>query len=94
MAGDIRVQWPVLAVPLLWALVALRPRRRSGARVDDVGFWDGEPEPDPSEEPEDAGGGAPERRAERPIRDWQPPPPTRETQVLPPLPPREDRRGY
>jgi hypothetical protein len=24
--GDLSVQWPVLAVPLLWALVALRPR--------------------------------------------------------------------
>jgi hypothetical protein len=26
--GEPRMQWPVLAVPLLWALVALRPRRR------------------------------------------------------------------
>ncbi len=26
--GDLSVQWPVLLVPLLWALVALRPRRR------------------------------------------------------------------
>ncbi|TKJ18815.1 hypothetical protein [Blastococcus sp. CCUG 61487] len=26
--GDLSVQWPVLAVPLLWLLVALRPRRR------------------------------------------------------------------
>ncbi|WP_346621804.1 hypothetical protein [Blastococcus montanus] len=25
--GDPSVQWPVLVVPLLWALVALRPRR-------------------------------------------------------------------
>ena len=32
--GEPSVQWPVLAVPLLWALVALRPRRR-GAAVDD-----------------------------------------------------------
>ncbi len=24
--GDLSVQWPVLAVPLIWALVALRPR--------------------------------------------------------------------
>ena len=25
--GDLRVQWPVLLVPVLWALVALRSRR-------------------------------------------------------------------
>jgi hypothetical protein len=24
--GELTVQWPVLVVPLLWALVALRPR--------------------------------------------------------------------
>ena len=27
--GDLSLQWPVLLVPLLWALVALRPRRSS-----------------------------------------------------------------
>ena len=27
--GDLSVQWPVLLVPVLWALVALRPRRPS-----------------------------------------------------------------
>jgi hypothetical protein len=26
--GDLALQWPVLVVPLLWALVALRPRGR------------------------------------------------------------------
>jgi hypothetical protein len=26
--GDVRLQWPVLLVPLVWALVAVRPRRR------------------------------------------------------------------
>jgi hypothetical protein len=26
--GDLSLQWPVLAVPVVWALVALRPRRR------------------------------------------------------------------
>ena len=26
--GDLSLQWPVLVVPLLWALVALRPRKR------------------------------------------------------------------
>ena len=25
--GDLSVQWPVLLFPVLWALVALRPRR-------------------------------------------------------------------
>ncbi len=30
--GDLSVQWPVLLIPLVWALVALRPRgdRRDG----------------------------------------------------------------
>ena len=27
--GNLSLQWPVLIVPILWALVALRPRRRS-----------------------------------------------------------------
>ena len=27
--GDLSVQWPVLLVPVLWALVALRPRGRN-----------------------------------------------------------------
>jgi hypothetical protein len=30
--GDLSLQWPVLLVPLLWALVALRPRRGDRAR--------------------------------------------------------------
>ena len=25
--GDLSLQWPVLAVPVLWAVVAARPRR-------------------------------------------------------------------
>ena len=28
--GDLSVQWPVLAVPVVWALVAVRPRRPWG----------------------------------------------------------------
>ena len=28
--GDISLQWPVLLVPVLWALLALRPRGRAG----------------------------------------------------------------
>jgi hypothetical protein len=94
VAGDVRVQWPVFAVPLLWALVAVRPRRggygepgsrRRGAVEDDLddvpGFWD-----DPQT-------GAPPAASR-----WSPPPsspppapPTRETGVLPPLPPRPDQ---
>ena len=31
--GDLSVQWPVLLIPVLWALFALRPRRRRA--VDD-----------------------------------------------------------
>ena len=30
--GDLRLQWPVLAVPVLWGLVAMRPRRRDPGR--------------------------------------------------------------
>ena len=30
--GDLAVQWPVLLVPVIWALVALRPRRSRSAR--------------------------------------------------------------
>ena len=46
--GDLAVQWPVLAVPLVWALVALRPRGRQRSREewppdDDLAGW---PPPD------------------------------------------------
>ena len=59
--GEPSVQWPVLAVPLLWALVVLRPRRRPAA---DDGYdeerdhwdddaaeppWDAPPGPRPAE---------------------------------------------
>jgi hypothetical protein len=88
VAGDVRVQWPVFAVPLLWALVAVRPRRggygpRRDDDLDDVpGFWDDPP------------------GVERPSRRWTPPPgepsrsaapPTREAGVVPP-PPRPGER--
>jgi hypothetical protein len=26
--GDVSLEWPVLVVPLVWALVAVRPRRQ------------------------------------------------------------------
>lgn len=32
--GDLSLQWPVLAVPVFWALVALRPRRSSSGPAD------------------------------------------------------------
>ena len=40
--GNLSVQWPVLLVPALWALVAIRPRRagRRGARG-----WEQRPAP-------------------------------------------------
>ncbi len=28
--GDLSLQWPVLLIPVLWALVAVRPRRTAG----------------------------------------------------------------
>ena len=31
--GDLSVQWPVLLVPLLWALLAMRPRARRRDRA-------------------------------------------------------------
>ena len=39
--GDLSIQWPVLLIPVLWALVALRPRR--DARPPDA--WDPIPPP-------------------------------------------------
>jgi hypothetical protein len=44
--GDLSLQWPVLAVPLLWALVALRPRR--GRPDDEDDDWEPIPPPDRS----------------------------------------------
>jgi len=54
--GDLSVQWPVLAVPVLWALVALRPRRGDAVR---------RPEPDrpaPVRRPEAVRRPEPDRR--------------------------------
>ena len=34
--GDLSVQWPVLLVPVLWGLVALRPRRSRASRRGDA----------------------------------------------------------
>ena len=47
--GDLAVQWPVLLVPLVWALIAARPRRAArvardaDARRGDA--WSREPPP-------------------------------------------------
>ena len=68
--GDLRVQWPVLAVPVLWALVALRPR--GGRRRER--YRDEEPPDD------DLAGWPP--ADERPLRT----PPTRELRWLPEVP--------
>ncbi len=48
--GDLSLQWPVLVVPLLWALVALRPRRRGprARRYDGEDEDDWQPIPDRS----------------------------------------------
>jgi hypothetical protein len=45
--GEPTVQWPVLAVPLLWALVALRPRRASRRDARDPGREDEDRPPEP-----------------------------------------------
>ncbi len=39
--GDLSIQWPVLLVPVAWALVAIRPRRTT--RPPDA--WDPVPPP-------------------------------------------------
>ncbi len=40
--GDLSLQWPVLLIPVLWAIVALRPRggrrRRGSGPRDDLGY--------------------------------------------------------
>src|SRR4051794_40555917 len=75
--GDLRVQWPALLVPVVWALVALTRGRRDGRgsraavrRPDDDDPWPPDEEPWPP----------PESRT----------PPTRELPWLPEVP--RDRR--
>ena len=41
--GDVSRQWPVLVVPVLWALIALRPRSRPGP--DRPRGWEVRPAP-------------------------------------------------
>jgi hypothetical protein len=39
--GDLSLQWPVLVVPVLWALVAVRPRRHGPEEPDPAtDAWD------------------------------------------------------
>jgi hypothetical protein len=95
--GDLPVQWPVLLVPVLWALVALRPRggRARRDRYDD-GYVDGYGEHGYG----DHGYGDRRYGADRydddlagwPPQDGIPPrtPPTRELPWLPDVP--RDRR--
>ena len=59
--GDLSLQWPVLVVPLVWALVAARPRR--SAAYEDV--HDGESFPATREAPT-----LPSVPRERTRRDW------------------------
>jgi hypothetical protein len=53
--GDWSLQWPVLLVPLLWALVALRPRgarRPRDEHEDDTSsYWDAPDHWDDGEDP-------------------------------------------
>jgi hypothetical protein len=56
--GDWSLQWPVLLVPLLWALVAIRPRRGARRRRDEHGhdehapsYWDAPDHWDDGEDP-------------------------------------------
>jgi hypothetical protein len=44
--GDLSLQWPVLLVPVLWALVALRPRPEERGARERRGPSAGSPEPD------------------------------------------------
>jgi len=52
--GDVAVQWPVLLVPLLWALVALRPRRRPAWEVVRADQWDDDHDDDWDDDRDDA----------------------------------------
>jgi hypothetical protein len=54
--GDWSLQWPVLLVPLLWALVAIRPRRGARRRRDEhdddaPSYWDAPDHWDDGEDP-------------------------------------------
>jgi hypothetical protein len=74
--GEFRLQWPVLLVPVLWALVAVRPRRRRDVEDGDVenedgsSYWDGPDHWDDGENPYRPPSGGRTDTVERPsIRD-------------------------
>ena len=47
--GDLSLQWPALAIPVLWGLVAARPRRgRTVEAEDEEDDWEPIPPPDRS----------------------------------------------
>ena len=91
--GDVSLQWPVLLVPVVWALVALRRGRGRPVRRRDDDAW-----PPPGR---DDAWPSPGRENSRPLSaglaDWpaveppdRRPPPTRELPWLPEAP--RDRR--
>ncbi|MGY1615828.1 hypothetical protein ACI797_03715 [Geodermatophilus sp. SYSU D00691] len=93
--GDLTLQWPVLLVPLLWALVAVRPRPGSGAvRRRPPDRWDDEPHEDRWDDDRWDDGWPPAHDDWPPAHDDRPPrprtPPTRELPWLPEVP--RDRR--
>ncbi len=76
--GDLGLQWPVLLVPVLWALAALRPRRGLPRRRPDIA-----PDRRPERRPDRRAGRRPDRLENWPPREDVPPPargvpPTRE----------------
>ncbi|CCG01771.1 conserved protein of unknown function [Blastococcus saxobsidens DD2] len=82
--GDPALQWPVLLVPALWALAALRPRRSAGPpparprrRVTEDGWADDEWREDEWREDE-------WREDERPEDEWVEDPRARGATRLPP----------
>ncbi len=90
--GDLRVQWPVLAVPVLWALVALRPRRRHDSRYGDSRYGD-------SRYDSRYGDSRYDSRYDDDLAGWPPPddgpgrlPPTRQLPASRPLPRPPDSR--
>ena len=83
--GDISLQWPVLAVPVLWAMWALRPRRRR-----DTDRYKDDPYKDDRYDDEDEDDWEPIPR----MPPWQPPPSERTDTVERPALRRRDDDGY
>ncbi len=77
--GDLALQWPVLAVPLVWALVAARPRRGAVRPADRPAVRPADPWRDPPADGRSSGDGHPA---------------TREAPTLPRVPRRPPRRDW